>query len=99
MNKKVFISQPMRGKSNEEIKQEREELVKELKENGYEEIDSILSEDAPKNDFEGVFYLGHSLILLSQTDVAYFMRGWDEARGCKIEHEVAVNYGIPILKD
>lgn len=29
-----------------------------------------------------------------RTDVAYFAEGWQEARGCKIEHECAVQYGI-----
>jgi len=33
-------------------------------------------------------------IKLSTADVAYFAEGWDEARGCKIEHECAVEYGI-----
>ncbi len=39
---KVMISQPMRGKTNEQIKEERTKLVKELEEKGLEVIDTII---------------------------------------------------------
>ena len=36
-----------------------------------------------------------SLEFLSGADIAYFAKDWQKARGCKIEHERAVEYGIP----
>lgn len=35
---KVMISQPMRGKTNEQIRQEREELVKKLEKDNFEVV-------------------------------------------------------------
>jgi len=94
---KLFISQPMRDKTNEEIKVERERLIKRVK--AYyanEEIEVIDSffENAP-HDAKPLWFLGKSFILLSGADVAIFAPGWDKYRGCKMEHEACVAYGIP----
>ena len=43
------------------------------------------------------YVLGKSLELLSTADVAYFCKGWDEYRGCKIEHTCATEYGIDVM--
>ena len=95
MNKSIMISQPMKGKTNEQIRQEREELVKALENEGFNVIDTII------NDFDGkidpVFYLVRSLEYLANSDCVYFMKGWEKSRGCKIEHQVAVEYGKEVL--
>ena len=44
-----------------------------------------------------MWYLGASIQLMSKADVAYFCRGWNDARGCKIEFECAEAYGVPTL--
>ena len=93
--KKLFISQPMYGKSDEEILVVREHAIKTAKEMigcKVEVIDSFF-QNAPA-DAKPLWYLGESLKLLSTADVAYFAEGWNEARGCKIEHECAKEYGI-----
>lgn len=89
---KVMISQPMRGKSNEEIKKEREYIVDKLTRKGYTVIDSIISNEPPKDCDEAIYYLSKSIEFISKVDCLYFMKGWENARGCKIEHEVAINY-------
>lgn len=99
--KKVFISQPMRGLTDEEILKERENIKKDIENKINEEvkfIDSFL-QDYPGeiNKHVPVWYLGKSIQLLSQADLAYFGEGWKNARGCIIEHEVAVKYGINII--
>lgn len=93
---KVFISQPMKDKTNEEIIAEREEAKKYLDENydDYEIIDSFI-EDLPHNA-KPVFFLAMSIQYLSQADLAIFCKGWEDARGCKIEHQVCESYGIDI---
>lgn len=96
MAKKVMISQPMRGKTNEQIKQERERLVKELTDAGYEVLDTVF-EDAPANEDVAIYMLSQSIRYLGKADMVVFMKGWEHARGCKIEHEVAVNYGKEIV--
>lgn len=98
--KKAFISQPMKDKTNEEIKAEREKAIASLKEKFGEDIEIIDSffEDAP-HDAKPLWFLGKSLELLSNADVAYFCKGWDSARGCKIENTCAVEYGIETVEE
>lgn len=97
--KKLFISQPMNGWTDEEIKAERAEIVNRVTERfgEVEVIDSFIEENAPDNANSGLWYLGKSLELLSTADCAYFAEGWQNYRGCKIEHECAVQYGIDIV--
>lgn len=96
MAKKVMISQPMRGKTNEQIKYERERLVKELTDAGYEVLDTVF-ENAPADEDTAIYMLSQSIRFLGRADMVVFMKGWEHARGCKIEHEVAVNYGKEIV--
>ena len=42
---KIFISQPMRGKSNEQIRKERDDVIKFIESNGDTVIDSIIAEE------------------------------------------------------
>lgn len=87
-----MISQPMNGKTNEEVREERKTLVNKLTEQGYEVVDTVISENAPKNCDEAIYYLSKSIEFISKVDAVIFMNGWEKARGCKIEYEVAKNY-------
>lgn len=86
---KVMISQPMKGRKTEEIKAERETLVKELEEKGFEVIDTVF-EKGPDNP---LYFLSKSIEAISNVDAVVFMPGWQGARGCRIEHQVAAEYG------
>lgn len=98
--KKLFISQPMRGKTDEEILAVRQRAIesaeKRLGEN-VEVIDSFF-QNAPA-DAKPLWFLGKSLELLSGADVAYFAKGWKEARGCRIENTCAIEYGMDVIED
>ncbi len=93
---KLFISQPMRDKTDAEIKEERERIIDACK-NKYGKIDVIDSffESAP-HDAKPLWFLGKSFELLSTADVAVFAKGWEEARGCKMEYEACKEYGINV---
>ena len=97
--KKLFISQPMKGKTNVGIKKEREEAIRCAKEMMSDEVEVIDSffENAPA-EAKPLWYLGESLKLLSTADVAFFATGWKNARGCKIEHTCAQQYGINTIE-
>ena len=90
---KVMISQPMRGKTNEQIKKEREELVKELEMQGYEVVDTIFADETPKDSDVAMYFLSKSIEAMAKVDAIIFMPGWKEARGCKIEYRIALEYG------
>ena len=98
---RLFISQPMRGKSDEEIEREREDLIAIAKavyagRGEVEVIDSFFKGglDVPAGAKAPLYYLSKSLELLATADVAIFAEGWREARGCRIEHECADGYGV-----
>ena len=98
---KLFISQPMNGKTNEEILKERQNAIDSVKEKfPGEEIEVIDSffQDAP-HDAKPLWFLGKSLELLDTADVAYFCKGWENARGCRIENTCAIEYGIEVIED
>lgn len=95
--KKLFISQPMRDRSDVEIQAERDQIMTMHPE--YEEVKSFLSLDKETLKTPALAYLGRSLELMAEADAAYFADGWQDARGCVIEHECAVQYGVNILHD
>ena len=96
---KVFISQPMRDKTDEQIKSEREKAIKAIREKHNEEVEIIDSffENALHNA-KPLWFLGKSLELLADADIAYFCKDWDKYRGCKIEHTCEEEYGIEGMK-
>lgn len=98
--KRLFISQPMRGKTNEEILLTRAKAVESARNHLDEEVEVIDSffQNAPA-DAKPLWYLGKSLELLATADVAYFAPGWELARGCKIENLCALEYGITVIED
>ena len=91
--KKLFISQPMQGKSKEEIIAERKVAICQAKEAVGDEVEIIDSyfENAPACN-RPLWFLGESLKLLATADIAYF------ATGCKIEHTCAEEYGVRIIE-
>lgn len=93
---KLFISQPMRGRSDDEITAERE-YVKLATERLLKEDVVVIDSFFQGGDMRPLEYLGESLKLLADADWAWFCEGWEQARGCKIENTCAREYGIPIL--
>lgn len=96
--KKLFISQPMRGKTDAQISLERQEAIEQAKKLLGEMV-TILPSFFEGTEASPLECLGKSIELLAQADVAYFAPGWQNARGCLIEHDCATQYGIQIIGD
>lgn len=98
--KKLFISQPMRGKTDEEILAVRQKAIESAERNLGEKVEVIDSffQNAPV-EAKPLWFLGKSLELLSTADVAYFAKDWEKYRGCRIENICAVEYGITVIED
>lgn len=102
---KAMISQPMGGKSDEEIASTREKAIKALESKGYEIVNTLFTDAWYSNEYmkeRGVVqiplcFLAKSLENMSLCHTAYFCKGWEKARGCRIEHEAAVAYGLNII--
>lgn len=93
---KAMISQPMSGRKKGEILNDREGAERYLRDLGYDVVNTVfdLKEFSPK---ALVYSLSMSIQEMSRCDVVFFMKGWQNARGCKIEHEIAKNYGMKIM--
>lgn len=75
---KLFISQPMRGRSDKEIAAEREyakAAAARMLNEDVEVIDSFFQ----GGDMKPLEYLGESLKLLAGADWAWFCEGWERA--------------------
>ena len=96
---KVFISQPMKDKTEKEILDQRKRIEDYIKSEVNYEVEIIDSyvQSAP-DECNPVFFLGLSLQFLSQADLAVFCKGWEDARGCRIEQQVCVDYRIPNIE-
>lgn len=98
--KKLFISQPMRGKTDEEILAERKKAIESAERNLGEPVEVIDSffQNAPAGA-KPLWYIGESIKYLGEADVAFFAKGWEDARGCRIENQCAIEYGIEVIED
>lgn len=96
--KKAMISQPMNGLSEEEILTVREKITKKLESMGYEVVNNYF-EDFLNSTVKNppVYFLGKSLQKMSECDAVYFGGDFNKARGCRIEHAVAMEYGLEII--
>jgi len=99
---KVFISQAMNGKTEEEIIKVREQAIENVKRkygSDVEVIESYFKDYDPKDGCIPLKYLAKAIELLADADLAYFCRGWQEARGCRIENECAKAYSIKTIAE
>ena len=102
---KAMLSQPMAGKSEEEIVATRERAIKVLESKGYEIVNTLFTNEWYSQENmkkRGVVqiplcFLAKSLENMSLCHAAYFCKGWEKARGCRIEHEAAKEYGLTVL--
>lgn len=102
---KAMLSQPMAGKTDKEIIETRERAMSELREKGYEIVNTLFTDEwysMENMEKRGVVqiplcFLAKSLENMSLCHAAYFCKGWENARGCRIEHEAAKAYGLAIL--
>lgn len=93
---KVFISQPMNGRSDEEILKERELIISKYEEiynTKVEVIDSF--NKSPEDQIKGrVWMLGNSISMMHNADLIIFAPNYESGRGCMVEEYVAKLYGL-----
>lgn len=103
--RKAMLSQPMAGKTEEEIIDTRNRAVAELEKRGFRFVNTLFTDEwySPHSMKQrGVVqiplcFLAKSLENMSLCHAAYFCKGWENARGCRIEHEAAKAYGLEII--
>lgn len=103
--RKAMICQPMAGKTEQEIVEVRERAIAVLEAKGFEIANTLFTDDWYNDQAmkaRGVVqiplcFLAKSLENMSLCHAAYFCKGWEKARGCRIEHEAAKAYGLKII--
>ena len=85
---KIFISLPMRGRSDEEIKKEMKTIMDTRYPND-ELIDTVMWSGSR------IKCLAHSITLMTDADLVVFVPGWEKAKGCNIELQICKDYDIP----
>ena len=111
MYKNIFISQPMTGRSEEEILATRQKEIEKIHQffdaDGVE-INIIASyiDDATRKYFEehitdginwDIYWLSQSLQRLALADTIWLCEGWEYSKGCNIELKCAIQYGLNIV--
>lgn len=102
---KAMLSQPMAGKTDEEIKATRERAIKFLESLDYEVVNTLFTDEWYREESmkeRGVAnrplcFLAKSLENMSLCHAVLFCKGWEKTRGCRIEHDAAVAYGLEII--
>lgn len=105
--KKAMLSQPMRGRTEEEIVATRERAIATLEAAGYEVVNTLFTDEwysKEKMEERGVVqiplcFLAKGLENMSLCHAVYFCKGWEDARGCIIEHDTALAYGLEIIEE
>lgn len=105
--KKAMISQPMAGKTDDEIVADRNRAIAILEREGYEVVNTLFTDEWYKKEnmeARGVVniplcFLAKSLESMSKCHAAFFVKGWENARGCMIEYKAARAYGLEVIDE
>jgi hypothetical protein len=100
-----MISQPMNGLTEEQITNAQNKFLEYAKKQKLEVVNTYFQDEWYSQDSMNlrgivqipVYFLAKSLEYMSECSTVYFAKGWENARGCKIEHEVALQYGMEII--
>jgi hypothetical protein len=95
--KRLFISQPMRDRTDEEIQAERDRILEEVREK-YPDVEPIHSFFQGASNMSPIECLAEALKRMEGADIIYFAPGWNTARGCVVEHYVAELYLTTAIK-
>ena len=100
-----MISQPMNGLTEEQITNAQNKFLEYAKKENLEVVNTYFKDKWYSNESMNlrgivqipVCFLAKSLEYMSECTTVYFAKGWENAKGCKIEHEVALQYGLEII--
>jgi hypothetical protein len=95
--KKLFVSVPMKGRTEGEIKksiQKMKKIAEIFEGEELELIDSYIEDNPPKDNNQAIWFLGESLKKLAQADAFIGIAENYDWNGCSIERETAEKYGI-----
>ena len=105
---RIFLSLPMAGQTEKEIRDDIEEMKNVIMESGVFDGISIEFVHNLDNDVdpsgcsdlvnEPLLYLGEAIRKMAFCDAIALSRGYNHARGCIVEYEVARQYGLKVYR-
>lgn len=100
--KLIYISQPMKNRSEEDILIERRNAMADisirLEGEKFRVLDSFFEppSDISRTNIE-VSILGDCVKAMSKADVVYFCQGWEQSTNCTVEHIVTELYQLRVM--
>lgn len=92
------ISQPMKGKTAEQIRAERNEIIKEYEARGWTFVDTYIENCSADLKTPGAWFFGKAMQEFANVDVVIFAPGWREAPGCLLENDACDCYKIAVIE-
>lgn len=96
--KKLYISCPMKGRTEEAIRHDMDRMHKMAEivfDKELEVIPTYIENDPPKGVNWPIWYLGESIKKMAEADYFIGVVGLTQNRGCEVEARIARDYGIP----
>lgn len=97
--KKLFISCPMKGRTEENIRRSMERMHKIAEivfDQELEVIPTYIEDNPPENAKQAIWYLSKSIEMMAEADYFIGINCSSCFNGCNIERNVASYYGIPM---
>jgi len=98
----IFISQPMIGLTNDELKKYRSKVLDMIQRRYPTEKIHLINPPCPYYPYdhnESVWILGKSLEYIAQADLVFFLKYWEISYMCSLQHAICRYYNIPIASE
>ena len=95
----IFISQPMVGLTNDELKRHCSKVLDMIQRRYPTEKIHLINPPYPYYPYghnESVWALGKSLEYIAQADLVFFLKYWEISYMCSLQHLICLYYNIPI---
>ena len=97
---RIYISIPITGHDPEKQRAKAERFAKDIDAMGHKPINPFDVPKPPEHFCEKekyAYYMGLDISGLLLCDAVYFSRGWEQSKGCRLEHAAAEIYGLKIF--
>lgn len=98
----VFISVPMNGRPDDEVWADIDNAFQKIPKIFPNKNILIITHNfgvAGPKDAGRLYYLGSAIQTMDKCDAVYFCKGWENAKGCQVEHYICELYGIQRVEE
>ena len=92
---KIYISGKISGTDLTETRARFAAVATAMKRLGYEPVNPLENELSEYDTWEA--HIVKDIAALLQCKTIYMLQGWQESKGARIEHYIAIEIGLPIM--